>query len=174
MSGQSSGRFQKGQSGNPKGRPKGRRPHVSAFDIILDKALTVTQNGVERELSVEEALEMQTYQAALGGSRMAIRKVLKMIEKREAAMAKKAPQPSAPMRVEHHCNASNANDALRILGIARPDPALDDRWWKLETWATQAAISRPGRRAFVKREVDNIKHFTFASTKLRWPRNKAQ
>ena len=81
----------KGRSGNPAGRPKKRRPHVSAFDIIFDKTLTVTQGGAERELTVEEALELQTYQAALKGSRMAIRKMLKMIEKREAALARKTP-----------------------------------------------------------------------------------
>ena len=78
-------RFVKGQSGNPGGRPKVRRPHVSAFDIIFDKTLTVTLGGAERELSVDEALQLQTYQAALKGSRMAIRKVLKMIHKRELA-----------------------------------------------------------------------------------------
>ena len=58
-------RFRAGQSGNPAGRPKKRRPHVSAFDIIFDKTLTVTQGGVERELTVDEALQLQTYQAAL-------------------------------------------------------------------------------------------------------------
>lgn len=80
-------RFRTGQSGNPAGRPKKRRPHVSAFDIIFDKMLTVTQGGVERELTGAEALHLQTYQAALKGSRMAVRAVLKMIEKREAVLA---------------------------------------------------------------------------------------
>ena len=84
-------RFQKGRSGNPSGRPKKRRPHVSAFDIIFDKTLTITQGGAERELTVDEALQLQTYQAALKGSKMAIRQVLKMIEKREQALSKLNP-----------------------------------------------------------------------------------
>ena len=46
-------RFKDGQSGNPKGRPKQRRPHVSAFDIIFDKTLTVTRNGKARSLSAD-------------------------------------------------------------------------------------------------------------------------
>ena len=46
-------RFRKGQSGNPKGRPKKSRPPTksgSAFDVIVDKTLTVTQGGVERRV----------------------------------------------------------------------------------------------------------------------------
>jgi hypothetical protein len=86
------GRFQKGQSGNPAGRPKKRRPHVSAFDVIFDKTLTVTQNGVERELTVDEALQLQTYQAALKGSKMAVRAILKMIEKASSHLPRRRRQ----------------------------------------------------------------------------------
>src|SRR5215212_6605126 len=105
-----SGRFQKGQSGNPAGRPRARRPHISAFDIVFDKTLTVTQNGVERELTIDEALQLQTYQAALKGSRMAVRAVLKMIEKRELAVRAAAPKSASNpvrMRVEHETDSAN-------------------------------------------------------------------
>jgi len=111
-------RFVKGQSGNPNGRPKALRPNVSAFDIVFDKTLTVTQNGVARELTVDEALQLQTYQAALKGSRMAIRQVLKMIEKRERALAKRNPAPPTPIPMQIEYDADNADEAMCILGIA--------------------------------------------------------
>lgn len=169
-------RFKPGQSGNPKGRPKARRPNVSAFDIILDKRLTVTQGGAERELTIEEALQLQTYQDALKGSRMAIRKVLKMIEKREAALARKNPGPAQLVTVIREYDADNAKNALELLGIIAHDPRWQDTgneiWMRVATWATQAALRRPGRRKFSDREVKDIKFFTLDAEKLLWPRGR--
>lgn len=167
-------RFQKGQSGNPRGRPpKPRRPNISAFEIVLDKRLTATIGGKERELTVEEVLQQQTLKDALAGKRMAIRKVLKMIEKREAALAKKnVPAPRTVPFVVHH-NTDNANEAMRILGIAGPDPTHSNRW-KVNAWATQAALGRPGREKFSKRDIESIKLFTCDSEKLRWPRGRIE
>lgn len=168
----SSTRFQPGQSGNPKGRPKKRRPHNSAFDIIFDKTLTVTQGGKERELTIEEALELQTYQAALNGSRMAIRKVLKMIEKREMALRARDKGPSRKITFERHHSADNANEAMRLLGIAEQDPDFAGPRLKVHAWATQAALSRPGRKKFGAQEVASIRFFTFDAGTLQWPRGR--
>ena len=120
-------RFKPGQSGNPKGRPRKRRPDLSAFDIIFDKRLTISQNGIERELTVDEALELQTYQAALKGSKMAIRQVLKMIEQREAALAKRNPHSPVRVKLVPQYTSANANRAMVILGIASHDEGHDDR-----------------------------------------------
>jgi hypothetical protein len=173
-----SGRFAKGQSGNPAGRPRKRRPHVSAFDIIFDKTLTVTQNGVERELTIDEALQIQTYQAALKGSRMAIRAVLKMIEKREVALAKLAPTPKTPMKplsIIHDCDS--ADEAMQLLGISAMDES-EVGWWKdrpkLATWATQAAISRPGRRTFDDKTLADARRSTIDPDRVKWPRMRVQ
>jgi hypothetical protein len=173
-----SGRWEKGQSGNPAGRPKKRRPHISAFDIIFDKSLTVTQNGLERHLTVEEALHMRTYQAALKGKFMAIRQVLKMIVKREAAMGVDQAQPT-PIRWELEHDSGNANDAMLILGIAQygnPEAGggPGTRRLQLATWAAQAGISRPGRKVLSDKDIDEIKRCTFESAKLRWPRSRAR
>lgn len=81
------GQFQKGHSGNPQGRPRKQSapPDAtrSAFEIVLEKRVTVTQAGVDQELSVQEALQLRTYRDALAGNRAARREVLKMIAKRE-------------------------------------------------------------------------------------------
>lgn len=170
----SSTRFQRGQSGNPKGRPrKQRRPNVSAFEIILDKTLVITQNGKQREASVEEALQQQTLKDALAGKRMAIRKVLKMIDKREEALQKKSPPPRHKIEMKQHHDADNANEAMRILDIAKPQPSFPSRW-KVNVWAAQAALSRPGRKKFDRRQVDNIKFFTFDPDSLNWPRGRIE
>ena len=170
-------RFRTGQSGNPAGQPKKRRPHVSAFDIIFDKTLTVTQGGVERELTVDEALQLQTYQAALKGSRMAVRAVLKMIEKRELVLAAQNPVKTNPIEVKYRHSADNARSALEILDIAVPDPEwtsvpAETRRMKLRTWAAQAGLSRPGRKQLEAKEVEDIKFFTLEAEKLRWPKGR--
>ena len=171
-----SGRFRKGQSGNPAGRPKARRPHVSAFDIIFDKTLTVSQNGVERELTLDEALQLQTYQAALKGSKMAARAVLKMIAKREAALARSAPPPrQGPMKWHWEEDPRNADEAMLLLGITVRDPSWrgECRYgvrMKLANWAAQAGISRPGRRKLTQKDIGDIKRNALEPNKLKWPR----
>jgi hypothetical protein len=171
-----SGRFQKGESGNPAGRPKARRPHISAFDIIFDKTLTVTRDGIERELTVDEALHLQTYQAALKGSKMAVRAVLKMIAKREMALGKLAPTPrQGPMEWHWEEDPRNADHAMLLLGITVPDPGWSGECqygvrMKLATWAAQAGISRPARRKLPRKNVDDVKREALEPDNLKWPR----
>lgn len=168
-------RFAKGQSGNPSGRPKKRRPNVSAFDIIFDKVLTVHQGGQKRELTVDEALQLQTYQAALKGSKMAIGQVLKMIEKREVALAKRNKSAARHIALEHECSADNATEVLTILGLLEPDLSWGDQdnpRMKVTTWAAQAGLSRPGKRKLAQKDVNDIKFFTSNSEQLKWPRGR--
>jgi hypothetical protein len=172
------GRWEKGQSGNPAGRPKKRRPHVSAFDIIFDKSLTVTHSGVERALTVDEALQMQTYQAALKGKAMAIRQVLKMIEKREAALGPPdAPAQKMKLEIEH--DSDNANEAMLLLGILEYGPPLPGGGPRtcrrmLASWAAQAAISRPGRKPLTDKQIEDLQRDVIDFDKLKWPRRRSR
>lgn len=166
-------RFKPGQSGNPKGRPKKETPrHISAFEIVLDKTLAANLGGRERQLTVDEALQQQTLKGALAGNRTAIRKVLRMIAQRDAALTKKEGAKSRNIKVTLHQSADNANEAMRILGIANRDPSFEGKRRKVHAWATQAALSRPGRKTFDMRERREIEFFTFESETLHWPRGR--
>lgn len=167
-------RFTKGQSGNPHGRPKKERPPASAFDVVFDQALRVTQNGIEREMTVEEALQLQTYQSALKAKKMAIRAVLKMIEKREEALAKLVHfKNNVQMSVLF--DSGNANAAMELLEISALGEAPhgggpSTRPLQVALWAAQAGLSRPGRRTLSQKEKDEIMNLTNHSHELQWPR----
>ncbi|MEW9920976.1 DUF5681 domain-containing protein [Marimonas sp. MJW-29] len=170
--------FKKGQSGNPKGRPKKSTEERdrSAFDILVDKTLTITKNGMTQEVSVEEALEHKTYQAAIAGNRAARREVLRMISKREQALAKRAKPRARPIELKGEMDPDNANEALLLLGIAVKDPqdfGPNDTYdrLKLEPWAVQAALSRRrGGAKLTAKEVSEIKRCTREPEHLKWPR----
>jgi hypothetical protein len=155
-----------------------RRPHVSAFDIIFEKTLTVSQNGIQRDLTVEEVLQLKTYQAALKGSRMAMRAVLKMIEKREVALAKRMPATvHKPMGFRWEQDPRNADEAMLLLGITVPDPSWSGPCeygtrMKLATWAAQAALSRPGRKSLGTKQIEDINRVTLNAEQLRWPKGR--
>ena len=175
------GQFQKGHSGNPKGRPRKQSapPDAtrSAFEIVLEKRVTVTQAGVDQQLSVEEALQLRTYQDALAGNRAARREVLKMIAKRERAMAdngllNQRTMPSVTQKVSP--DPRDADAAMCLLGIAAPNKSREEHdpgAVLLEPWAVQAALSRRrGSKALTTKDVGDIKRCTRAPETLRWPR----
>ena len=154
-----------------------RRPtrHGSAFEIVLEKRVTVTQGGVDQELSVEEALQLRTYQDALAGNRAARRAVLKMIAKREKAIADSGQRrmPSVTSKIEN-TDPRNADAAMCLLGIAAPDQSREEHnpgALLLEPWAVQAALGRRrGSKALTPQDVGEIKRCTRAPETLRWPR----
>jgi hypothetical protein len=175
------GRFQKGHSGNPKGRPRKQRalPDAirSAFEIVLEKRVKVTQAGIDQELSVEEALQLRTYQAALAGNRAARREVLKMIAEREKVMADRGRRtqrtaPSVTQKISP--DPRNADAAMCLLGIAAPDKRDEEHnpdAILLAPWAVQAALRRRrGSKALTPKDVGEIKRCTRAPETLRWPR----
>ena len=178
------GRFQKGQSGNPKGRPKKppAQPRPSAIDVVIDRTLTLMRDGVPREITMEEALQHRTYQDAIAGKRMAEREVLKWIRKREAWFAKEAtPKTQIPIEWKTSPDPDNADAALLILGIARPDASWASAPYYeydggrrmrllLEPWAVQKAINRRRRAAtFESRDVTDILRCTRDEDTLDWP-----
>ena len=99
---QNPGWFPKGRSGNLKGRPTSSHvPKSSAFEVLVEKTITVADRGATREITMEEALQQRSYRDALAGKRMVQREVLKWITKREAWLTKHAPKAPRPAITRH-------------------------------------------------------------------------
>lgn len=192
---QHAGRFVKGQSGNPRGRPrKAAQPKTptkaSAFDIILDRTVPVGQGGEMRELTLDEALMLKTYQEALAGGQRARRTILKLIRKRDEAREKLTPSTKGahpPVEIKKMpVPPRNADEAMLLLGIASVDarrvaslahlapegggdteahpPLL------LEPWAVQAALSRRrSSKPLTSRDIAEVTRCTRDAGQLNWP-----
>ena len=90
----SSGQFRKGQSGNPKGRPKGSLDFKTYVKEMLSKQVTVTEGGRKRRISSLQATLMRLSEKSLKGDMKAIERILALasdmaeeLEAREAGRA---------------------------------------------------------------------------------------
>ena len=169
-----SSRFKPGQSGNPLGRPrKPKQPTGSAFDVVTEQSFVVAIDGVPQELSVEEALQHRTYEAALAGHRMAQRTVLRWIEKRDSTLNLSAPS-SRNLKLKFETDPTDVDEALLTLGIvSERDRGLalrEERDLHLEPWAVQKALSRRTGAKLDDKTVSDIKRCTRDPDSMRWPR----
>jgi hypothetical protein len=169
-------RFQKGQSGNPRGRPK-KKPQksASAFDVVIDRTLTIVQGGEPREVAVDEALQHKTYQDAIAGNRSARREVLKMIAKREKAITERMSRVNPIQVRKEGPDPRNADEALLILGVACRDPRWNEPYGEhvrllLEPWAVKAALGRRAGSRLDKHDLSEARRCTRDADSVRWPK----
>ena len=170
-------RFKPGRSGNPAGRKrKAKRQTGSAFTIILDKTIRVKSRSKVETCSIEEALQLKTYQEALKGKSMAIREVLRWILKRETWIAKNRPATKRSFSFEGtRQDPDNADEAMLLLAIATNDPTKDDcaqsrAQLLLEPWVVKAAMARSRRaRSLTTKELDDIRRCSRDDGSIVWP-----
>src|SRR5579862_2107375 len=70
------GQFVRGQSGNPKGRPKGSQNTATAFLKIARQRIRVTINGRIKSITKLEAIILQVVSKAVSGDLRAAKDVL--------------------------------------------------------------------------------------------------
>lgn len=64
--------FKKGQSGNPKGRPKGAKNFATALSTELNGRMVVSENGKRRKISRREVIAKQLVNRAVSGDPKAL------------------------------------------------------------------------------------------------------
>jgi hypothetical protein len=68
--------FCKGQSGNPKGRPRGSKNLATMMEKVLKERVVISENGKRRRITKREALIKQLVNKAIAGDPRSIKLML--------------------------------------------------------------------------------------------------
>lgn len=72
-------RFKPGQSGNPRGRPKGRQNLKTVLENILDQKVTVTENGRPKVMRKRELMLVSHVNKAVKGDVRALNSIIALM-----------------------------------------------------------------------------------------------
>jgi hypothetical protein len=96
--------FRKGQSGNPRGRPRAKKSVGSMLEEVFFRKIPITENGKRREVTMVEAILRQLANGAVKGDMRHIDRVLKLLpyvqDAGEAALAAIESSPNAGREVD--------------------------------------------------------------------------
>ena len=163
----SASRFRKGQSGNPRGRPKNRSREIP-YDAVLGQMVTIREEGRERRVTAAEAFLLQLTQKGLAGDSAAARSSLEAIEAARAARQDDGPQIRT---IIYKAVSSGADAILDKLDLARLKYPTDEKRvrWGISPWIVEAALARPGKRQLSLAEQREVFDNTRTPDKVRWP-----
>jgi hypothetical protein len=160
-------RFTKGQSGNPAGRPRGRRREAPPYEAVLGQMVTIREGGVERRVAATEAFLLQLTKRGLEGDGAAARESLAMIEQARERQGAGPCRISAIVLVG--VAPGSVTSALEPLRMARKlDPYRETARMALEPWLVEAALARLPR-TLSPADQRTIVNATRTAYKVRWP-----
>lgn len=160
-------RFKEGQSGNPKGRPRGRTTEIP-FDAVLGQKVTIREEGAARQVTAAEAFLLKLAKEGLEGDSASARASLRAIEDaRDRGVSGEAHETIDTIYILP--KDFGANDALQSLRMAR---ILDSRrqtaHMKLEPWIVEAALDRLDR-PLTEDQQSTVLAATRMPGKVKWP-----
>ncbi|MFY9827932.1 MAG: DUF5681 domain-containing protein [Rhodoplanes sp.] len=84
-------RFRRGQSGNPRGRPKGARNLMTDLTALMKKRVAVREDGELRRVSRQEAMLLSLFEKAVRGDVKASGQIIATLMKMDAHAAPSKP-----------------------------------------------------------------------------------
>ena len=110
-------RFRPGQSGNPRGRPKGKRNLASQLNDVLAQPVTVTRNGKRMRVTAETAILMRMLEKALVGD---LKSSIQLFALRATHL------PDAEVAVDHRSMSAEDIAILASFGLFSTGEPGDD------------------------------------------------
>lgn len=161
-------RFQKGKSGNLKGRPRGRR-NAPPYEAVLGQMVTIREGGVERRVSAAEAFLLHMSKLGLEGDGPAARATMSAIQEARAARGTSGGDRLEGIlrQVVAPGSVSGALTALRMaqkLDRFRPTARV-----ALEPWLVEQALKRLGDHRLSREEQEKVVSATRTPKKVQWP-----
>ena len=112
-------RFKKGRSGNPKGRPKGSKNMATVMKDLLERPMTIRQNGQERRVTFGEAFVHRLAARSLEGSPRDMIALMKAIhDYMPEAVAKDQPPTRDPSQFRRHRRPRTARRQVQLEGLS--------------------------------------------------------
>ncbi|GHC66494.1 DUF5681 domain-containing protein [Neogemmobacter tilapiae] len=162
-----SGRFQKGQSGNSKGRPRGKH-REAPYEAVLGQIVTIRDGTTTTKVTAEEAFLLQLAKRGLEGNGPAARDAMAVIETGKSERVDEADRVTAIVRVS--VMPGSVTSALELLRMAKKlDPYRPTARMALEPWIVEAALARMGDRRLSPEEQATVVKATRTPNKVNWP-----
>jgi len=159
--------FQKGRSGNPRGRPRGSKRDIP-YEHLLGQMVTIREDGRERRVTAAEAFLLQLTKKGLEGCGVSTRASLTSIEQARLVKEENADGIVVVRLIVRSfgicCTVEDFGMAVRLNAASKEKCRLE-----LKPWIVQAAVDRMSPNQLSSADQAVVLASTRTPEKVAWP-----